>query len=283
MGFREEIIKRVEKAKDLPTLPVVFLKLDKLIADKNSSANDIAGLMKDDIALTARVLRVANSAAFAGTTKIASVTQAVTRLGFRQLADMVKSLSMMGLFKGGAVVNAKQFWLHSLCVASIADVVPKSLGRMSQDQASLYTAGLLHDIGIFIMELYTGDMYQSVATMAVDTGKPLLQVEKKIMNIDHAEVGGLVLTRWGIPEIIVEAARRHHEQLSPSQGSLSVSDTIQIANLICNENGIPNGTGTIIPKMDQAEWAWLGIQADNLLILKEEVQKVATRCSSMLD
>ena len=281
MGFREEIVKRVDKAKDLPSLPGVFLKLDKIISDKNSSATDIAVVMKDDISLTTKVLRVANSVAFAGSTQVTSVTQAVTRLGFRQLADLAKSLSMLALFKGGGVIDPKTFWLHSLSVAYVSDILPKYLGRTTENKDSLFTAGLLHDIGIFVMELFTGDLYQSIVTMAADTGKPLIDVERKFMQIDHAEVGGLVLRKWGIPELIADAAAKHHAPFSKTEGTMPFADIIQIANLVCNDHGVSNGTGTVLSKLTESQWTDFGFQVADLPALKEEVQKIIDRCANV--
>jgi putative nucleotidyltransferase with HDIG domain len=191
-------------------------------------------------------------------------------------------MSLLGLFKGGGSVDIKQFWLHSLCVASTSELAPRYLGRMAQNSESLFTAGLLHDVGILVMELFTGDLYRSVVTMSVDTNQPLLQTEKKLMQIDHAEVGGLVLAKWGIPEVIADAAARHHTPFKPSEGALPLSDAIQFANLICNDNGIANGTGTVLAKITEAEWSEFSFQTANLPSLKEEIQKVVVRCSSML-
>jgi len=241
MSFKDEILKRIDKATDLPTLPGVFVKLGNIINNPNSSATDVAQVMRDDLAMTARVLKVSNSTAFGGSEQITSVAQAIARLGFRQTTDIVRSLSVMTAFKGLGVIDPKKFWRHSLAVAYCTELIPRFVGRTPVQPQDCFTAGLLHDVGIFVMLQYSGDLYASVASMARDMETQLHVAEQKLMGTDHAEIGEVLLTKWKIPDNIAKAVREHHDDCVDGRGPITTSDVVKIADLLCDYEGIDNG------------------------------------------
>jgi putative nucleotidyltransferase with HDIG domain len=253
------------------------------MANHNSSATDVACLMKDDLALTTRVLRVANSAAFSGTTKVTSVAQAVARLGFKQTADVIKALSLVNLFKGSGMVDYKKFWRHSLSVAAATELIPRHLGRMAQTPESLYSAGLLHDVGIFVMEQYGGDLYHSVLSMALDTEVPLHVAERNMMDIDHAEVGALLLTKWGIPQDLITATGQHHQPYIPAPGGMTTSAVVNLANMVCTDLGIDNGVGTNPEKHSIEKWQEYGLPHDEIPVLATNINRLVERSASILE
>lgn len=283
MGFRAEILKRIEKAVDLPTLPGIFTKISSLLNSTGSSAKDIADIMKDDPALTARLLKVTNSAAFGGSEPISSVTQAVARLGFVKMGEIARSLSVLKLFTGGEVVDYREFWRHSLSVASATSLIPRHLGKGADAPEELFTAGLLHDIGIFVLEQYTGDLYRSVASMARETGQPLNAAEQQLMQIDHAEVGCILLKKWHIPESIAEAVRTHHEPYRHSDSHLfQTSELVKQANFICTTQGATNGISAPLTACSNEDWIRHGFTPDDVPSLLSKVARVLEDSSTML-
>lgn len=282
MGFREEILKRVEKAKDLPTLPGIFAKLGTMLANRNSSAHDIADIMRDDPALTAKVLKVTNSAAYGGSEKIVSVPQAIARIGFTKTGEIARSLSVINLFKGEGAVNYGDFWRHSLSVASATALIPRYMKKSPQAPGELFTAGLLHDVGIFVCERYSGDLYRSVLSMARDMGKELHETEQQLMQTDHAEVGAILLNRWNLPESIADAVSKHHKPHEKSDGSLTTAEIVRLANLICNSRGIANGTGAGHASNTAAALMSHGFAEDDIPKITDEINAIVEKSSAML-
>ena len=282
MGFKQEILKRIEKATDLPTLPGVFVKLDKMISNSNTSASQVAEVMKDDISLTARVLKVANSAAFAGTKKITSVSAAIARLGFSQMSNITRSLSVMGKFQSKGVIDLKKFWRHSLSVAYTMDLIPRYLDRSPKESAELFTAGLLHDVGIFAMVQYTGDLYASVIATAAATEQPLHMAEHDVMQTNHAEVGSVMLARWNIPGTIGDAIKHHHDNIVPSEGAISTADVIKMANYICNFYGIDHGLQAKAPPATDSDLVRLGFKVNMIKPMREEVEALVGKSVVMV-
>ena len=159
MVTKEEIMDRIEG--DLPTLPSIVTRILKVIFNDKSSIKDISKIVHLDSALTAKVLRVVNSAAFSLPQKISTLDHALTLLGFETIKKLLLSLSIFNtLFqenKEECLFNKAYFWRHSLAVANVAKSIAQGLKFESPDEA--YVAGLLHDIGKIIIEQIMGEEY----------------------------------------------------------------------------------------------------------------------------
>jgi putative nucleotidyltransferase with HDIG domain len=186
------------------------------------------------------------------------------------------------LFKGSGLIDYKKFWRHSLSVAAATELIPRYLGRMAQIADSLYSAGLLHDVGIFVMEQYTGDLYRSVLTMARDAEKPLHMAERNIIQIDHAEVGAMLLTKWNIPADLANATGQHHHPFKLSRGAMSTADVVNLANLICNDQEIDNGVGAHPEKLPEEIWKELGLPPEEISALASDIRRVVDRSAAIL-
>lgn len=282
MGFKEEIFRRVQQAKDLPTLPTVFTQINKVMSNKNSSAADIARIIKDDPALTTKILRVTNSAAYGGEIKISSVTQAVSRIGFQATGDIAMSLSVLNMFKGQGAVDYKMFWRHSLSVAMAMDIIPKNIGKLARSPKDMFTSGLLHDVGVFVLDQHGGDLYRQVLTMVGDMGKPLHEVERQLMGTDHAEVGAMLLKKWNVPEVIIDAVEHHHDKSDPDPRWLTVAEIIGISNFICNDQGLSNGAVPGCVQSDESIWLDYGFTAESISVVTGEVNKQIEKSAVMM-
>lgn len=279
MSSRDQIIQRVDKARDLPTLPTVFTKIRNVLNRPTSSASDVAAILKDDIALSSKTLRVANSAAFAASEEITSVSFAIARMGFKVTADLAMSLSVLNLFGSGTGrIDYTAFWKHSLCVAAAMPLVAVKSGRVADNPQTTFTAGLLHDVGVFILDQHGGDLYGSVLSMIADKKQPLYEGERQLMQTDHGDIGAHVLKKWNLPDKIVDAVRMHHTPPEPSEKKITVPELIYVANEICKSMGIHNGFDSCVPEVEEeGRWTAYGLGDDNVSAIKttmlREVEK----------
>ena len=208
----------------LPTLPDVATKIQRLMADPNVSAERIVAVLSGDPFVSAQIIRSANSAAFAGMPAINNVRDAALRLGYRQLHNLVISVTVDQLFSShNPTVNQrmKQLWEHSRRVAAVSYVLASRLAHLSPDQAML--AGLMHNIGL--LPLY-------------------LHIEKNSLQIDadtlatlgrrtHQMIGAKLLNSWHFPPEIIEVVLAH-EDLHRESGTTPLpdyADVIMFANL----------------------------------------------------
>jgi len=203
--FRADVIAR----KSLPTIPPVLTGIIALIDDDRAGAKKLVELIERDQALTARLLRLANSAFFGQARKVSTIPRAVLLLGFstvRNLALGVKVWDTLG--SGVSRHELEQLWTHAVEVAIIARVIARQQRQVNADEA--FTTGLLHDVGQLVLALRFKDLYWETVRKATST-EHLPGIEQSNLGVDHAEVGSWLLEAWNLPPLMVEAVRRHHD------------------------------------------------------------------------
>jgi putative nucleotidyltransferase with HDIG domain len=249
----------------LPTLPEIAVRIRKTVEDENSSSAQIAKVIGADAALSARLLRVANSPLYRGSAQIDSIQNAVTRLGGKVVRNLVQSLVMQQLFQGQSPTTRKRLhtlWSHSVAVATIAATFARKFTNLSPDQAML--AGLLHDIGTLPIVARAEDFPE----IAGDGGLLDEAVEKM-----HTVVGKLILETWKFPPEIIAVASEH-EDLGRYSADVDYTDVVLVANL---HSYI--GTTHRLAKVNLADvpaLAKLGLQpAESLLALEQAKSETA--------
>jgi putative nucleotidyltransferase with HDIG domain len=204
--FRADVIAR----KSLPTIPPVLTGIIALIDDDRAGAKKLVELIERDQALTARLLRLANSAFFGQARKVSTIPRAVLLLGFstvRNLALGVKVWDTLG--SGVSRRELEQLWTHAVEVAIIARVIARQQRQVNPDEA--FTTGLLHDVGQLVLALRFKDLYWETVRKSTST-EHLPGIEQSNLGVDHAEVGSWLLEAWNLPALMVEAVRRHHDE-----------------------------------------------------------------------
>jgi len=203
----------VEHIKELVMLPEVALRISGMADDPSSSAADIGHEISKDAALTARVLRVANSPAFGQHGKIGTISRAITVLGVRQVRDLTVGLTAIRTFDGIAneLVTMESFWRHSVLCALAAGHIA-SRRRVGRNDA-LFVAGLLHDVGQLVLFNRAPELARQALRMSADAigGEDLHLCERRLMGFDHAAVGVALARNWGLPRSLQECIEFHHE------------------------------------------------------------------------
>jgi len=229
----EQIVKKVTR---LATFPEVAFRISELISDENSNAQDIGALIAPDPALSAALLRIANSAMYSIGGTINSVDRAVTVVGLREVRDLAFGLSANSTFQGipNDLVTVEDFWKHSLYCAAAA----QSIGRYARvcPGESLFTAGLLHDIGQLVMYSQCPALSEKCLALSLDENDGLSPhlSERKIFGFDHTDVGAELARQWRLPETLRDCIKYHHDPFScdnPSDAMLVVHVANSIAVL----------------------------------------------------
>ncbi len=203
----------LEQANDLPTLPTIVLQLHRVLDDERAGPVQVAAIIEQDPSLTARLLRAANSAAFSrGGNTIGSVSAAVARMGVNQVRAVCIVLAVVKAFGGGGRrLDHQRFWLHAATVAATAQRLWERFDDRSGIKAEdAYVAGLLHDVGLLVLEQYFPDDLAEVSAALVEHPGPLWPLEEERLGLDHGAVGGLLIGRWSLPVFTAEAIANHH-------------------------------------------------------------------------
>ena len=223
----------IENIKDLVTLPEVALRIARMVDDPNSSATDIGREISHDAALTARLLRIANSPLFGQQGKIATISRAITVLGIRQVRDLTVGITAVRTFDGvgNELVTMATFWRHSVLCAVAADQIAAQRGGRRGDTP--FVAGLLHDIGQLVIFNRVPDLARQALLASADAvhDLDLYLCERNVMGFDHGTVGIALARSWGLPPSLQECIEFHHQPERAREYPLEVA-TIHIANSI---------------------------------------------------
>jgi HD-like signal output (HDOD) protein len=234
----------------LPSIPTIYQDLVAAMKSPHASINTAAAIIAKDMAMLSKVLQVVNSAYFGLRRTISSPAHALALLGL----DLVKGLVLMvKLFeqcdRGGQLpVPLEQLWRHGLTTAINARAIATSAGAGSLAVEHAFMAGLLHDVGLLVLNTNFPDRYREVFRLIRDDGRLLLESEHEVFGATHADVGAYLLGIWGLHEAIVEAVAFHHDPRPSQQDHAHVLAGVHVANVLDEESDrmITGGTATEI-------------------------------------
>ncbi len=205
----EQLVQQLQR---LPAHRMSATRVLHLVDDPTSSAEDLGKVISTDPSMTARLLKMANSASVGLSTPVGTVAGAVTVLGFSVVRSVAVSWAA-GLFEGGPRSLPDGYWEHSITVASAAVRIGMALG-VPGGQA--YSAGLLHDLGQPLLLRFDPGRYRRLLREVAKPDSPeQCEAERRVYGQDHAMVGALVLRSWGLPDDLVDAVANHHHSMTP--------------------------------------------------------------------
>ncbi len=209
---------RLEAIKDLPTLPDVVAKVNRLVNSEHASASDINAVIRRDLALSGKVLRLVNSSFYGFPRRINSITRAVVILGFRTVRNLTLSAFVFSAFrKGMQGFDARAFWTHSIGVAVTSAAAAEELGFSTRGREDAFIAGLLHGVGKVVLCEYAPEQMHEVLHRRDVEDMSLLEAEQAVLGYTHADLGGAVLENWNLPEAIVQVVRHYPDPTKAGQ------------------------------------------------------------------
>ncbi len=246
--MREKILELVRTNANLPPLPEILLGLQKLMDDPDCEVEDVYRLIKTDPVLSGRLITLANSALFgSGRDKTRNLEDAVVRLGMNQLIDLVYVLELPRTFKKSKAFDQIEFWKHSLAVAFISRSLAKKVLSDFDDIESSFLAGLMHDVGIMVLDNIIPQEYFNFLTLKdlSSSDKPLELLEEEF-KIAHPEVGAEFMQKWwSLSPKVASVALAHHDDKGPVKGQpLTLNQVVSTANRLANMNEITHPVTT---------------------------------------
>ena len=238
--MRERILELVRTNPNLPPLPEILLGLQKLIDDPDCEVEDVYSLLKTDAVLSGRLITLANSALFgSGREETRNLEDAVVRLGMKQVMDLVYALELPRTFKKSKAFDQIEFWKHSMAVAFISRSLAKKVLSDIDDLEASFLAGLMHDVGILVLDNIISEEYFKFLTLKdlSSSDRSLELIEMEEFKISHPEVGAEFMKKWwSLPPRVASAALMHHDR-GPVKGEpLTLNQIVYISNCIANKN-----------------------------------------------
>jgi len=213
----------------LPKLSPLMTQLLAQLSRRNCEVLDLAQTVERDPVLSGQILRLANSAIFGRLRPVASVRHAVAMVGISAMRKFVVASSISNLFsrtKVAANFSIRRFNVHSVATATLLELLAEEVPFESGGDAFL--AGLLHDIGKLLIAVSLPHRCEEILQLQAVTGGTLVEAERSVLGIDHAELSGLAVSRWELSEAIQWAVCYHHR---PEEGAVKERPHIQKAGL----------------------------------------------------
>ena len=216
MGERVRLAALLRAIDELPTIPETLIKILRILDDPQSSAQALADVVRLDAPLTAKILRLANSPYYCAAGNLADVRSCIRVLGFKTVRQLAICVSIATSLvaecnRRRSRLDYRELWKHSVHVAVVAKEL--ALLTRTKDPEEVFTAGLLHDLGKFVILLHAPATYDQVISQRRAAGRPLCEVELELLGYDHTMAGEVFGVSWRFPAILTRPARKHHDHL----------------------------------------------------------------------
>lgn len=261
MGARVEQI--LASAAALRPFPKVAQRALALLDDPMVSAGKLVEVISLDAAVTAAVLKAANSAALGRARRVDDLRQALALLGnarFRELVFASASAPFLSAAQNGYQLSPGDLWRHSVATSLLAEHLARVAGL--ELRGVLFTAGLLHDLGKVVLSQYVEAGAGDILALVKSGGRSFLEAEREVLGMHHAELGARIAERWNFSPELIELIRYHHEpDRLPASKPLAA---LHVANALCELSGVTAGVDGLAQRSDDASVRLLGLTRKDL-------------------
>lgn len=286
MVIKKELQSKIGQITNLPTLPVIVTRVMQIVNNPSSSANDVAFVVGQDLALSAKILRLANSAFYGTPRTITSINSAVMILGLKVINTIVLNLTVFDLFpheKKSSLFNRTAFWRHCTSCGLICRFLTEHLRKFVLfDAEEAFCVGLLHDIGKVVMEQYLHEDFHKALKHAKHVKIPLYEAEKETLGFSHTDVAQWLLAGWQLPAQLSLPLTCHHDP----QHAKECGDIVALchyADFLCYELKLTLDEDYAPPVLDAASVAALGILPEDIEDLKGRLSMELERMNVFCD
>ncbi len=262
------------KRHQMPTLPTLFIELQQTLDNPFCSNRKISELIRKDQSMVSKIMQLSNSVLYGKRQEIRRIDNAITYLGTETLRNLVLQICLVRMFPMNSSLipdfSARHFWKHSLATAFFAEKLAVMLRLVKSEE--YYMGGLLHDLGKVLLFHFHPELFEKTIMAAIEEGINGIEAEKKILGIDHADIGAYLAESWKFDPAILKVIVNHH-QLLPSKMNLATA-IVSLANDFANicGLGLPWDNTQFHDIVALPSWEWIasnqnliGIEPDNLL------------------
>lgn len=257
---------------EVSSLPLIHLRLEEAINNPKKSMSDIAKIIRDDPGLTARLLRIVNSAFYSFPSRVETISQAVTIVGTQQLSALALATSVMKMFKGlpEDLVSMDSFWRHSIACGLAA----RQLGtvRREANAERFFVAGMLHDIGRLVMFTKLTEPSREILMIAKQEQRLLYEIERERLGFTHAVVGGVLLQTWKLPTSLEETVMYHHNPTAATRFPIETA-IIHVADVIVHAMDLGSSGERFVPPLEPEAWERLNLTPSALASVEEQIDR----------
>lgn len=258
----------IGKGQELPSLPEIYLRVSEQLEDETATVIQIGNTVQNDPAITARVLKMVNSAYYGLPNQVSSVSQAVSLMGRERLRHILIGSLLRGVFNNydSPAYSMLDFWQHSIKTAIIARQLARSIPAIAEPE-SMFSAGLLHDIGKLLLINKMPERMLEVEEWMLRKRIDILSAEMQLIGLTHTAVSEAMMRHWGLPELLIDCARHHHEAVHDGD-SRYATHLIYLANKLSE----------YVPPLDDEETLDILRDIDNWDMSQLTLSQIASAC-----
>lgn len=224
----DDIVSYIET---IPQFPDNISQIERLLNDPDSKLSNIASLISNDVALTADLLKLVNSAAFSLAKKCTSISEAVKMVGIRGLKNLLYSIGTMQLL-GHTTEEQKELWTHSYKTAFFSYNLARNFLHNQVVTEDAYVCGLLHDLGKIIFSSMYPELLEKIHNLTTSRNIPENVVKVLLSGINHPEIGAALAEKWNFPPSLIAAIRYHHSVENAPVEFRTLASTVCLADLM---------------------------------------------------
>ncbi len=250
-------VQRLVNNSQLASFPDIYYRIDRSLRDPRSSASHLAETISVDTSLSAKLLRLANSAFYGLPSKTDSITRAVTLIGTKEIGTLALGVLAIRCFKDipQRLINMKGFWTHSIACGLFASILAQHKIGFSEER--FFTGGLLHDIGRLVMSMGLPKHMAYAVGQSRGTSTPLNDVEREVFGFDHTKTASLLMRKWEFPMALESMVRYHHDPgRSPNPLEASI---IHVADIMAIAFQFGHSGESMVPPLKEDAWNALAI------------------------
>jgi putative nucleotidyltransferase with HDIG domain len=266
---------QIERIDTLPTIPSVLKKLLVVIENPRTSLTEVGNFIQSDPVLTSRVLKMVNSPIYGFPGRISAVQQALILLGLNVVRGLLLGVTVCEMMQKSMV----GLWEHSLGCAITSRIIANRKNLPEPEEISI--AGLLHDIGKVIMILRYKEEYESALKETETKGLFIMEAEKAVFDITHAESGSWIAKKWNFPNSLIEIIEYHHNP-NLAKNMPAQTAVVHMADILTRSVGFGFSGDNNVPAVNPAAWEFLKLSDADLRDILDEMDDAMSEAEQFL-
>jgi len=259
---------------ELPTIPSVFLTVNKMLSDPRTSAIDVGQAISGDQVISSKILKLANSAFYGFAGRVNTVPHAIAVLGFNATKNIVLTTSILSTLNLKTPIEGfslAAFWKHSAAVGAIARLI--AVETYAQKKEEAFIAGLLHDIGKLILAICAPEEFTNCINVALSKGCLFLDAEKETLGICHTDIVAWINEQWNLPDEIAAVIINHHKNIGISGEHAKLVAVVKLADVLARGLQFGHACDHSVPILETSIFSLLQItpkKLDDILVASND-------------
>lgn len=276
----QTFFKKLDSIPDIPTLPSIVVTVNKMLQDYDTSIKNLSKVIEKDQSMVTKILRLVNSTFYGFRSKIKNIPHAIIILGFNTIRNAVVSVSIIKTFSGKDICEGfeiEEFWKHSIAVAVTSRYLAEQTRLDSPEDC--FVSGLLHDIGKLVLYQYFTDFFSKVWESVKEDNLSFYEAEKKLLPVNHAQIGGYLTKKWQFPVSLIDSITYHHK-IRQTVSNLNQLIIVHTADAIVNNYKVDSEISADFSSIDPKTKT---IMSQQLETVSDWFPDVATEIESACD